>query len=171
MTDTTLTCPKCGHAIPLSEALTAQLSNQLEARLRQEYEARVRAALKRKQQELDLELERRLAAARTEDEKRLRDLIGQEQFMELAKRDKQTDDMKKAIDDLQRKSQQGSRELQGEVLELDTMEKIWKDRKKQIERVIANTVGMYGEMSGIPGGGLPEIPALSQDGVAGLLEP
>lgn len=456
MTDTTLTCPKCGHAIPLSEALTAQLSSQLEARLHQEYEARIRAAreeaqaeagetqrrelatlakqledqtrqardaearelalkrhalaleeqsrtlaertrleveeklraeneakaktlirqaqdrtrqenalelaqikeqlaaqqaktqeaqkrelelaresaaLKQKQQELDLELERRLAAARTEDEKRLRDLIGQEQSMELAKRDKQIDDMKRVIDDLQRKSQQGSQELQGEVLELDiqaalerqfphdaiapvpkgvagadliqevndsqgrscgrivwetkntkrwshdwlaklkddtravngnlsvlvsavlpegvhefallegvwvasrrawpalavalreqlvqvafahaagegkqekmeilyrylagdqfrqkvagivegftalqeqlarerrAMEKIWKDREKQIERVIANTVGMYGEMSGILGGGLPEIPALSLDGVAGLLEP
>lgn len=30
---------------------------------------------------------------------------------------------------------------------------------------------MYGEMSGILGGSLPEIPALSLDGVAGLLEP
>ena len=39
MTDTTLTCPNCGHAIPLSEALTAQLSSQLEARLHQEYDA------------------------------------------------------------------------------------------------------------------------------------
>lgn len=455
MTDTTLTCPHCGHGIPLSEALTAQLSGQLEARLHGEYEARIKtareqaeararseqqqqldalnrqladqtrsardaeareltlkrraleleeqarslaertrleveeklraendarsktliaqaeartrqqaaleldqikqqlaeqqtrtqaaqkrelelaresAALKQKQQELDLELERRLASARTEDEKRLRDLIGQEQSLKLAERDKQIDDMKKVIDDLQRKSQQGSQELQGEVLELDiqaalarqfphdaiapvpkgvsgadliqevrngqgqpcgrivwetkntkhwsaawlaklkddtraangnlavlvsnilpdgmhefgqiegvwvasrrawpalavalreqliqiafahaagegkqekmdmlyrylagdafrqkvsgiveaftalqeqlarerrAMEKIWKDREKQIERVIANTVGMYGEMSGILGGSLPEIPALTLEGAAGLLE-
>lgn len=46
------------------------------------------------------------------------------------------------------------------------MEKIWKDREKQIERVILNTVGMYGEMGGI----LPEIPALTLEGAAGLLE-
>ncbi|MCA1926563.1 MAG: DUF2130 domain-containing protein, partial [Thiobacillus sp.] len=50
------------------------------------------------------------------------------------------------------------------------MEKIWKDREKQIERVILNTVGMYGEMSGILGGSLPEIPALTLEGAAGLLE-
>lgn len=50
------------------------------------------------------------------------------------------------------------------------MEKIWKDREKQIERVITNTVGMYGEMSGILGGSLPEIPALTLEGAAGLLE-
>lgn len=44
------------------------------------------------------------------------------------------------------------------------MEKQWKEREKQIERVIGNTVGMYGEMSGILGGTLPSIPALELDG-------
>ncbi|MBU0498648.1 MAG: DUF2130 domain-containing protein [Gammaproteobacteria bacterium] len=378
MSDTSLSCPHCGHAIALSEALTAQLSSQLEARLQGEYEARIKLAaeeaadqahrrdalsldllrrqlaeqeaktqeaqrrelelahqarqLQQRQQELDLELERRLAKARAEDEKRLRDLIGQEQSLKLAERDKQIDDMKRVIDDLQRKSQQGSQELQGEVLELDiqaalerqfphdgiapvpkgvsgadliqevrnglgqccgrivwetkntkhwsaawlaklkddtravggnlallvtttlpegmhefglvegvwiasrrawpalavalreqllqvafahaategkhekmeaiyrylagdpfrqkvsgiveaftalqdqlqrerrAMEKQWKEREKQIERVIINTVGMYGEMSGILGGSLPEIPALSLEGMAGLVE-
>lgn len=48
------------------------------------------------------------------------------------------------------------------------MEKIWKDREKQIERVITNTVGMYGEMSGILGGSLPEIPQLTLEGVLEL---
>lgn len=455
MNDTTLTCPNCGHAIPLTEALTAQLSSQLESRLRADFDHRLKEAerlavesaredqrlqlaalnqqladqlrhareaeareinlkrrtleleeqsrtlaertrleveeklraeieahartliaqaeararqqstleieqikqqlaeeqakateaqkrelelsrqaaeLTRKQQEMDLELERRLAAARGEDEKRLRELIGQEQSLKLAERDKQIEDMKKVIDDLKRKSEQGSQELQGEVLELDiqaalerqfphdriqpvpkgvagadlihevcnaqgqscgrivwetkntknwsgawlpklkddmravngnlsilvssvlpdgiqefgqmdgvwiagrrawpalavalreqllqvafahaasegknekmdmlyrylagdqfrqkvtgivetfttlqdqlarerrAMEKLWKEREKQIERVITNTVGMYGEMSGILGGSLPEIPALSLDGAAGVLE-
>lgn len=242
MSETTLTCPNCGHVIPLSEALTAQLSGQLEARLRAEHEARLQAAareteqrvreeqrlqletlsqqlteqtrharaaearelelkrraleleeqartlaertrleveaklraeadekaraliaqaearvrqqnaleleqlqrqlaeqqdkarqaqqreldlarqaaeLKQQKQEMDLELERRLAAARAEDEKRLRELIGQEQSLKLAERDKQIEDLRRVIDDLQRKSQQGSQELQGEVLELD----------------------------------------------------
>ncbi len=48
------------------------------------------------------------------------------------------------------------------------MEKLWKEREKQIERVIVNTVGMYGEMSGILGASMPEIPALTLE--AGLLE-
>jgi len=46
------------------------------------------------------------------------------------------------------------------------MERQWKEREKQIERVITNTVGMYGEMSGILGGTLPSIPALELDGEA-----
>lgn len=316
----------------LKQQLTEQQAKTQDAQKRELELARESAALKQKQQELDLELERRLASARTEDEKRIRQLIGDEQSLKLAERDKQIDDMKKVIDDLQRKSQQGSQELQGEVLELDiqaaltqqfphdditavpkgvagadliqgvkngqgktcgrivwetkntkhwsaawlpklkddtrtvngnlavlvsnvlpdglnefglidgvwiasrrawpalavalrdqllqvafahaasegkqekmdmlyrylagdpfrqkvtgiveaftalqeqlarerrAMEKIWKDREKQIERVITNTVGMYGEMSGILGGSLPEIPALTLEGAAGLLE-
>jgi len=50
------------------------------------------------------------------------------------------------------------------------MERIWKEREKQIERVVLNTVGMYGEMRGIVGSSLPEIPALTLEGAAGLLE-
>lgn len=242
MTETTLACPNCGHAIPLSEALTTQLSSQLEAKLRGEYDVRIKATaaqaaqkardeqqlaldslnkqlaeqtrqareaatreleqkrraleleeqartlaertrleveeklraetdkklaqlvaqaeartrqqgalemdqlrqelaaqqtraeeaqkrelvlarqaaeLRQKQQEMDLELERRLAASRSEDEKRLRQLIGEEQALKMAERDKQIDDMKRVIDDLKRKSEQGSQEMQGEVLELD----------------------------------------------------
>lgn len=46
------------------------------------------------------------------------------------------------------------------------MESLWRERGKQIERVIANTVGMYGEMRGIVGASLPEIPALALEEVA-----
>lgn len=44
------------------------------------------------------------------------------------------------------------------------IERLWKEREKQIERVITNTVGMYGEMRGIVGASLPEIPALTLEG-------
>lgn len=54
--------------------------------------------------------------------------------------------------------------------ERNAMERIWKEREKQIERVIVNTVGMYGEMRGIVGASLPEIPALTLEGAVGLLE-
>jgi hypothetical protein len=43
------------------------------------------------------------------------------------------------------------------------MEKHWKEREKQIERVIKNTVGLYGDMQGIIGGSIPLIPALELD--------
>ncbi len=242
MSDTTLTCPNCGHVIPLTEALTAQLSGQLEARLKADFDVRLKAAaqeaetrargeqqiqiealnkqlaeqtrharevearelalkrraleleeqgktlaervrleteecvrrqaednakamieeqvsqarressleldqlksrlaeqqaktleaqkrelelarqadeLRQKQQELDLELERRVRDARGEEERRLRQLIGEEQSLKLAERDKQIDDLKKLIEEMKRKSEQGSQELQGEVLEID----------------------------------------------------
>ncbi|MCB1228853.1 MAG: DUF2130 domain-containing protein [Verrucomicrobiae bacterium] len=40
------------------------------------------------------------------------------------------------------------------------MERQWNEREKQIERVIKNTVGLYGDMQGIIGGHIPAIPAL-----------
>lgn len=45
------------------------------------------------------------------------------------------------------------------------MERLWKEREKQIERVMTNTVGMYGEMRGLIGHTLPEIEALTIDGI------
>ena len=44
------------------------------------------------------------------------------------------------------------------------MEKHWKQREKQIERVVKNTAGLYGDMQGIIGGQIPAIPALELDG-------
>ena len=49
------------------------------------------------------------------------------------------------------------------------MERIWKEREKQIDRVLANTAGMYGEVRGILGTSVPPVPALELDAVAGRL--
>jgi hypothetical protein len=54
--------------------------------------------------------------------------------------------------------------------ERTAMERIWKEREKQIERVLANTAGMYGEVRGIVGSSLPVVPALELEAVAGRLE-
>ncbi len=51
------------------------------------------------------------------------------------------------------------------------MEKLWKEREKQIERLVLNTVGMYGAIRGIIGAKLPEIPALDLDAIAPPQEP
>ena len=50
------------------------------------------------------------------------------------------------------------------------MERIWKEREKQIDRVLANTAGMYGEVRGILGSSLPPVPALELDAAAGFIE-
>jgi hypothetical protein len=43
------------------------------------------------------------------------------------------------------------------------MEKHWNQREKQIQRVMKNTVGLYGDMQGIIGGQIPTIAALELD--------
>ncbi len=50
------------------------------------------------------------------------------------------------------------------------MERIWKEREKQIDRVLANTAGMYGEVRGILGTSVPPVPALELDAAAERLE-
>jgi hypothetical protein len=44
------------------------------------------------------------------------------------------------------------------------MEKHWKQREKQIERVVKSTVGLYGDMQGIIGGQIPAIASLELEG-------
>jgi hypothetical protein len=46
------------------------------------------------------------------------------------------------------------------------MEKIWKEREKQLEKVLINTSGMYGSVKGIAGTSLGHIPLLDGDGGA-----
>jgi hypothetical protein len=61
--------------------------------------------------------------------------------------------------------------LQSELnRERAAMERIWKEREKRIQRVLASTAGMYGEMRGIVGSSLPGIAALELEHAAGLIE-
>jgi len=43
------------------------------------------------------------------------------------------------------------------------MEKIWKEREKQIEKVLISTSGMYGSVKGIAGASVGNIPLLEGD--------
>jgi hypothetical protein len=45
-----------------------------------------------------------------------------------------------------------------------------KSWRSQIERVLANTAGMYGEVRGMVGSSVPRVPALELDAVAGKVE-
>jgi hypothetical protein len=40
------------------------------------------------------------------------------------------------------------------------MEKIWKEREKQLEKVLLSTSGMYGSVKGIAGASVGDIPLL-----------
>jgi hypothetical protein len=48
------------------------------------------------------------------------------------------------------------------------MEKIWKEREKQLEKVLLSTSGMYGSVKGIAGASIADIPLL--DGETGEIE-
>jgi hypothetical protein len=50
------------------------------------------------------------------------------------------------------------------------MQRIWKEREKQHERVLAHTAAMYGEVRGIVGQSLPEVPALALAPIAAMIE-
>lgn len=197
MTETTLKCPACGHAFPLTEALAAQLRGEVQAALAARHEAQVRelsariaqaeareldsrrrvlqleqaqaAALERakldleaklraeadlrvkhleaqvaaartevaaaqanelqlrqqsealaaRERQLDLEVARRADAKRRDWEAQVRQLAAEEQQLKLRGKDKTIEDLKRLLEEARRKSEQGSQELQGEVLELD----------------------------------------------------
>ncbi len=89
--------------------------------------------LKTKEQELELEVQRKLI----EERNKLLDVIKKEEEeknkqkdwefeMKLKERDKQLEDQKKLIEEMKRKSEQGSMQLQGEVQEL-ALEQLLRD--------------------------------------------
>ncbi len=52
---------------------------------------------------------------------------------------------------------------QGIAKERIQMEKIWKEREKQLEKVLLNTSGLYGSVKGIAGASVGDIPLLDGD--------
>jgi len=50
------------------------------------------------------------------------------------------------------------------------MERLWKEREKQIQRIVTNTTGMYGDIRGIIGNSVQTITALELDGELDLLD-
>lgn len=103
--------------------LQAQLAEQqrkAQVAEQQELALRKRAReLEERQQHLDLELERRLATERARIEQALRAQLDEAQALRLREKEKQIEDLRQALEEARRKSQQGSQERQGEVLELD----------------------------------------------------
>lgn len=59
---------------------------------------------------------------------------------------------------------------QGISKERIQMEKIWKEREKQLEKVLINTSGLYGSVKGIAGASIGDIPLLDGTEADNLLE-
>jgi len=165
MNATTIQCPSCGAAIPLTEALVGQVRATVEANLKAQYDARLqaavrqaeartketqaqelrllreqlaeqerktreaqeaelalrreKAALEARARELDLEVARKVDAEKHKLEAQIRQVAADEQALKLKEKDQQIEDLKALLEAARRKSEQGSQERQGEVLEQD----------------------------------------------------
>ncbi|MDD5394054.1 MAG: DUF2130 domain-containing protein [Thiothrix sp.] len=91
-----------------------EAAQQAELALRQQ-----KAELEDRARDMELEIQRRLDTERHRVEAILRQQIGEEQNLKLKEKEKQIDDLRKSLEDAKRRSELGSQELQGEVLEQD----------------------------------------------------
>ena len=92
----------------LAAAESAELALRKERRL-----------LDEEKQRLELEIERRLQAERLRIREATQKEEEQSYLLKLAEKEKVISDMKKQVEELRRKSEQSSQQLQGEVLELE----------------------------------------------------
>lgn len=103
----------------LKSELEEQRKRTVEAQAAELALRKEKQALEERAQALDLEVARKVDAERTRIEETIRQSIGDEQALKLREKEKQIDDLRKALEDAKRRSELGSQELQGEVLELD----------------------------------------------------
>ena len=89
-------------------------ANQAELTLRQE-----KAELEARARDMELEIQRRLDSSRQQIEHSLRNQLAEEQDLKLKQKDQQINNLLKDLENAKRRSELGSQELQGEVLELD----------------------------------------------------
>jgi len=90
-----------------------------EARKREREFLKRQRELEDKEQEIDLEIERRLQQERQDIEEKVKQRIDEERHFKEAEKDKQLTDLRKQVDDLKRKLEQGSQQTQGEIAELE----------------------------------------------------
>ena len=108
----------------LNEQLEKKTKNLKEAQ-RHELELRKRQReLEEKEEKLELELSRKIDAERKKIIQKTSKEFEETHRLKDAEKDKQLEDMKKQIDELKRKSEQGSQQMQGEVLELELEESL-----------------------------------------------
>ena len=108
----------------LNEQLEEKTKNLKEAQ-KQEIELRKRQReLVEKEEKLELELSRKIDTERQKIIQKTSIEFEETHRLKDAEKDKQLDDMKRQIDELKRKAEQGSQQMQGEVLELELEESL-----------------------------------------------
>lgn len=78
--------------------------------------------IEEREKNLELEKERQIATERIQIEEKVTERLSEEHRLKMAEMQKQADDMKKKIDELQLKANLTSQQLQGEVLEIELEE-------------------------------------------------
>ena len=78
-----------------------------------------KSALEKRARELDLEVARRVDVEKQRLEEGIRRGIAEQHDLKLKEKEKHIDDLRRALEEARRKSEQGSQERQGEVLEID----------------------------------------------------
>jgi hypothetical protein len=126
--------------------LQADLNAQREkARVAQAAELAVRqekSALEERAQQLDLEIARKVDTEKQKLELHLRETFAKAQDLKLKEKEKQISDLREALDDAKRRSELGSQELQGEVLELDIQAEL--ERQFPADQIAPVPKGMRG---------------------------
>ena len=103
----------------LREQLEEKTTNLKEARKQELELLKKQRELQEKEENQELELTRKLEEERQKILEKATGEFEEKHRLKDAEKDKQLNDMKKQIDELKRKSEQGSQQTQGEVLELD----------------------------------------------------
>ncbi|MFK8067562.1 MAG: DUF2130 domain-containing protein [Gammaproteobacteria bacterium] len=80
--------------------------------------------LEEKQKNIELEFQRKIDQERKDIEDKISKQLSDESNLKLKEKEKQIDDLRRSLEDAKRKSEQGSMETQGEVLELDLEHKL-----------------------------------------------
>lgn len=153
MKTTLIICPKCKTEIPVEEALSAAFRDKIEKEAKDQanvelklLEEELQKRDKKLQESREIELNLRKQKTELEEEKRSFELEKQRQIdaerdkiraqtlneatesfhLKEKEYEKKLADMKAAVDEAQRKGNQGSQQLQGEVQELDLEETLKK---------------------------------------------
>ena len=144
---TTIICPHCKKTIELTQALTHQIQEELLSKEQEKHEEELRVmkekleaaektelTLRKQKNELDeekrkfeLEKQRQLDEEREKIRQKTLEEAAESQRLKDKDKDKVIDDLKKSLEDAQRKATQGSQQLQGEVQELDLEETFGKE--------------------------------------------
>ena len=103
----------------MREQLEEKTTNLKEARKQELELLKKQRELQEKEENQELELTRKLEEGRQKILEKATGEFEEKHRLKDAEKEKQLNDMKKQIDELKRKSEQGSQQTQGEVLELD----------------------------------------------------